>query len=121
MHPPSWASPRCGRRGGLPRLATGRVHHRPDHQRRRRVASDMTPTVVWMRHGTCADGHLNPAAHARLDSPLHPLGVDQVTAAATALRAAGWRPALVVTSPLPRAAASAATAAAVFGLAEIRR
>jgi broad specificity phosphatase PhoE len=78
-----------------------------------------TPAVVWMRHGTCTDGHLDPAAHARPDSPLHPLGVDQVIAAATALRAAGWRPALVVTSPLPRAAASAVAAAAVFGLARV--
>lgn len=62
-------------------------------------------TVLWMRHGTSLDGHRQPTAHARPDTPLADLGRDQTRAAADLLRA--LRPMLVLSSPLPRARATA--------------
>lgn len=61
--------------------------------------------VLWMRHGTSHDGLHRPRAHARPDTALADVGRDQVLAAAIPLRAA--TPALVVSSPLPRARATA--------------
>jgi broad specificity phosphatase PhoE len=42
----------------------------------------VTRTILWMRHGTCADGQHRPGAHARPASPLTPLGTCQATRAA---------------------------------------
>ncbi|GAB3866042.1 histidine phosphatase family protein [Dactylosporangium cerinum] len=82
----------------------------------------MTSTdVIWMRHGTCTDGRERPDAHARPGSPLHPDGLAQVTAAARSLVREGWRPALIITSPLPRAAASAAAVGLVADRTEIHQ
>jgi broad specificity phosphatase PhoE len=61
--------------------------------------------VLWMRHGTSHDGLRRPGAHARPDTPLADIGHAQALAAAGRLRAAG--PALVVSSPLRRARATA--------------
>jgi probable phosphoglycerate mutase len=72
-------------------------------------------SVMWMRHGTCADGLHRPTAHAQPDTPLATRGRVEVTRACQRLAANGWAPNTIVSSPLLRAADSAATAAAVLG------
>lgn len=72
--------------------------------------------LIWMRHGTCYDGVQEPTIHARPDSPLTALGRVEALAAADRLAAAGLRPAVVVSSPLPRAAATAAIVASQLGV-----
>jgi len=79
------------------------------------------PTVIWMRHGICTDGYQRPDAYARPDSPLHPIGTEQVTASARALLAESWRPELIVTSTLPRTVATAEVMASLLRIATIHR
>lgn len=71
--------------------------------------------AVWMRHGTCRDGLDDPTIHAQPDSPLTALGRVDAAVAARRLASAGWRPALVVSSPLPRAVATATLVASQLG------
>lgn len=61
-------------------------------------------TSIWFRHGTCEDGLRRPRAHARPDSPHTEQGEHEVIAAAASHDEAV---ALILTSPLPRAVASA--------------
>lgn len=74
----------------------------------------MTSTIVWMRHGTCADAHRRPGAHARPTSPLTLLGAYQ--ASRTAGEIAGSADA-VVSSTLLRARSTARIVADGTGLA----
>lgn len=73
------------------------------------------PPLVWMRHGTCRDGLQEPPVHAHPDSPLTALGRTEAAVAARRIASAHWRPALVVSSPLPRAIATAALVADQVG------
>jgi broad specificity phosphatase PhoE len=75
----------------------------------------MTPSVLWMRHGTCHDGLRHPAAHARPDSPLTAGGARGAERTARHLHHHGWRPALVTSSHLRRARHTAQIAARVVG------
>lgn len=75
----------------------------------------MTPTVLWMRHGTCDDGLCRPGAHARPDSPLTVAGIAEAELTARELHERRWRPRLVVSSPLRRARHTAAIVADVLG------
>jgi probable phosphoglycerate mutase len=74
----------------------------------------MTSIIWWMRHGTCADGHQRPDAHARPASPLTLLGAYQ--ASRTADEIAGSASA-VVSSTLIRAQSTARIVADRTGLA----
>ncbi|MGH3736179.1 MAG: histidine phosphatase family protein [Micromonosporaceae bacterium] len=73
------------------------------------------PRLVWMRHGTCGDGLQEPAIHAWPDSPLTALGRVEAAVTARRLESAGWRPAVVVASPLPRTVATATLVASHLG------
>ncbi|WP_194821587.1 histidine phosphatase family protein [Micromonospora sp. S-DT3-3-22] len=73
-------------------------------------------TTLWIRHGTSLDGITRPHAHARPDTPLTARGAAQIAATAHALRDRGVRPAIVLTSPHPRAATSAEILAALLGV-----
>lgn len=73
-------------------------------------------TTLWIRHGTSLDGITRPQAHARPDTPLSARGAAQIAATAHALRYRGVRPAIVLTSPHPRAATSAEILAAMLGV-----
>lgn len=73
----------------------------------------MTATILWMRHGTCADGYHRPDAHARPASPLTPLGACQAIHAAG--RIAGNAGA-IVSSTLTRARSTARLVADHAGL-----
>ncbi|MCT2276390.1 phosphoglycerate mutase family protein [Micromonospora chalcea] len=73
-------------------------------------------TTLWIRHGTSLDGITRPHAHARPDTPLTARGAAQIAATAHALRDRGVRPAVVLTSPHPRAAQSAEILAALLGV-----
>ncbi|MFI6331495.1 histidine phosphatase family protein [Micromonospora chersina] len=73
-------------------------------------------TTLWIRHGTSLDGITRPHAHARPDTPLTTRGAAQIAATAHALRDRGVRPAIVLTSPHPRAATSAGILAALLGV-----
>ncbi|WP_434742458.1 histidine phosphatase family protein [Micromonospora sp. SH-82] len=75
----------------------------------------MTGSVLWIRHGTSLDGILRPTAHARPDTPLTLRGAIQIAATARDLRDRGIRPIMVMTSPHPRARASAAILADLLG------
>jgi len=75
----------------------------------------VTYPVLWIRHGTSLDGALRPTAHARPDTPIAPHGVTQIAATARHLRDKGVQPAIVLTSPYPRAAGSAAILAELLG------
>ena len=75
----------------------------------------MTPSVLWMRHGTCADGLQRPQAHARPDSPLTTQGAVEAEATARRLRTGGEPPTLVLPSPLRRARQTASITARVLG------
>jgi broad specificity phosphatase PhoE len=75
----------------------------------------MTPAVLWMRHGTCADGLHRPQAHARPDSPLTTQGAVEAEAAARHLRSGCEPPTLVVPSSLRRARQTASITARVLG------
>ena len=63
----------------------------------------VSPEILWMRHGTCADGMCRPTAHPWTSSPLTIYGETQASTASKTLRIRGWRPALVVSSPVRRA------------------
>jgi probable phosphoglycerate mutase len=76
----------------------------------------MTATVLWMRHGTCADGLRQPDAHAWPDSPLTIAGAREVVSAARRLRDYQWRASLIVSSPLRRARHTAAIAVLILGV-----
>jgi probable phosphoglycerate mutase len=71
----------------------------------------MTPTALWMRHGTCDDGLCHPNTHARPDSPLTIAGTVETELTARELRNHRWRPALIASSPLRRARQTAAIVA----------
>ncbi|MEU9505743.1 histidine phosphatase family protein [Micromonospora sp. NPDC048170] len=71
-------------------------------------------TTLWIRHGTSLDGITRPHAHARPETPLTARGAAQIAATAHALRDRGVRPAIVLTSPHPRAATSAEILAALL-------
>ncbi|MCI4063461.1 phosphoglycerate mutase family protein [Micromonospora sp. R77] len=73
-------------------------------------------TTLWIRHGTSLDGITIPHAHARPDTPLTARGAAQIAATAHVLRDRGVRPAIVLTSPHPRAATSAEILAALLGV-----
>jgi broad specificity phosphatase PhoE len=73
-------------------------------------------TTLWIRHGTSLDGITRPHAHARPDTPLAARGAAQIAATAHALRDRGVRPAIVLTSPHPRAATSAEILAVLLGV-----
>ncbi|WP_422738117.1 histidine phosphatase family protein [Micromonospora sp. WMMD729] len=73
-------------------------------------------TTLWIRHGTSRDGITRPHAHARPDTPLSARGAAQIAATAHALRDRGVHPAIVLTSPHPRAATSAKILAALLGV-----
>ncbi|WP_082159400.1 histidine phosphatase family protein [Micromonospora sp. HK10] len=73
-------------------------------------------TTLWIRHGTSLDGITRPHAHARPDTPLTARGAAQIAATAHTLRECGVRPAIVLTSPHPRAAISAEILAALLGV-----
>ncbi|MFI7331540.1 histidine phosphatase family protein [Micromonospora aurantiaca (nom. illeg.)] len=73
-------------------------------------------TTLWIRHGTSLDGITRPHAHARPDAPLTARGAAQIAATAHILRDRGVRPAMVLTSPHPRAATSAQILAALLGV-----
>ncbi|MEU8296488.1 histidine phosphatase family protein [Micromonospora sp. NPDC048909] len=73
-------------------------------------------TTLWIRHGTSLDGITRPHAHARPDTPLTARGAAQIAATAHALRDRGVRPAIVLTSPHPRAVTSAEILAALLGV-----
>ncbi|NIL43763.1 histidine phosphatase family protein [Salinispora arenicola] len=75
----------------------------------------MTSPVLWIRHGASLDGILRPKAHARPDTPLTTRGANQIATTARELRDRGIRPAIVLTSPYPRATASAAILAELLG------
>ncbi|MET7469062.1 histidine phosphatase family protein [Micromonospora sp. NPDC005599] len=72
-------------------------------------------TTLWIRHGTSLDGITRPHAHARPDTPLTARGAAQIAATAHTLRDSGVRPAIVLTSPHPRATTSAEIVAALLG------
>ncbi|MBQ0928617.1 histidine phosphatase family protein [Saccharopolyspora endophytica] len=63
----------------------------------------MNTTTLWIRHGTCEDGLYRPSAHARPSSPLTSQGAREAELAAHKLCEQDWRPALILSSPLPRA------------------
>lgn len=71
-------------------------------------------TTLWIRHGTSLDGITHPHAHARPETPLTARGAAQIAATAHTLRDRGVRPAIVLTSPHPRAATSAEILAALL-------
>lgn len=73
-------------------------------------------TTLWIRHGTSRDGIARPHAHARPDTPLSARGAAQIAATAHALRDRGVRPAIVLTSPHPRATTSGEILAALLGV-----
>ncbi|MEU8069375.1 histidine phosphatase family protein [Micromonospora sp. NPDC049151] len=73
-------------------------------------------TTLWIRHGTSLDGITRPHAHARPDTPLTARGAAQIAATAHALHDCGVWPAIVLTSPHPRAATSAEILAALLGV-----
>ncbi|MET8251487.1 histidine phosphatase family protein [Micromonospora sp. NPDC005197] len=73
-------------------------------------------TTLWIRHGSSLDGITRPHAHARPDTPLTARGAAQIAATAHALRDCGIRPAIVLTSPHPRATTSAEILAALLGV-----
>jgi broad specificity phosphatase PhoE len=76
----------------------------------------MNDRVIWMRHGTCLDGLCRPHAHARPDTPLTRRGVAEVVSAARRLLDRNVRPAVILTSPLPRATTSANILAETLGV-----
>ena len=69
----------------------------------------MLRTLALLRHGR--------AAGQGPDAQLTPEGVQQLQRIAEALRAMGWRPDVILVSPLARAQASARTIAAGLGIA----
>lgn len=77
----------------------------------------MTCTILWMRHGTCADGYQRPDAHARRTSLLTRRGARQVTQTAQTLTTAGDA---IASSTLVRARSSARIVAEHTGLILLR-
>ncbi|MFF0229846.1 histidine phosphatase family protein [Micromonospora sp. NPDC005254] len=73
-------------------------------------------TTLWIRHGSSLDGITRPHAHARPDTPLSARGAAQIAATAHTLRDRRVRPAIVLTSPHPRAATSAEILSALLGV-----
>jgi broad specificity phosphatase PhoE len=71
----------------------------------------MTPTPIWMRHGTCVDGARRPLAHARPASPLTLAGAAEAKLTARRLRKRRWAAVVIVSSPLSRARQTAAIVA----------
>lgn len=69
----------------------------------------MLRTLALLRHGR--------ATGQGFDAPLAPEGVRQLQRLASSLRAEGWRPDVILTSPLARARASARSIAAGLGVA----
>ncbi|WP_353890647.1 histidine phosphatase family protein [Micromonospora sp. WMMA1363] len=68
-----------------------------------------------MRHGTCLDGLCRPHAHARPGTPLTTRGIAEVVSTARRLLRRGFKPNVILTSPLPRATASARILAEILG------
>jgi phosphohistidine phosphatase SixA len=66
-------------------------------------------TLALLRHGR--------AAGQGPDAPLTPQGVEQLVRLAAALKAEGWRPAAMLSSPFTRALDSARTLATGIGIA----
>jgi broad specificity phosphatase PhoE len=70
--------------------------------------------LIVVRHGE-SEGNARGLAQGRLPFPLTERGRGQARQVALMVRALGWRPERVVTSPLPRAAETAAILAHALG------
>lgn len=104
-------------RDGRSPTAVIRLRQRLGSVQNERCMNHMAGVVIWMRHGSCADGHpLSKIAHARFDSPLTPNGIQEAYARAYRLRAACPRPVYVTSSPLPRARHTAEIVADVLSV-----
>lgn len=82
--------------------------------RRRRLVYDLTPAVLWMRHGTSDDGLCRPRAHARPGSPLTIGGAIEVERIARSLVRHRWQPSAIASSPLRRTRQTATIAASLL-------
>jgi probable phosphoglycerate mutase len=74
----------------------------------------MNSTILWMRHGTCADGHYRPDAHARPISALTLYGAYEVIGAAHEIAESAD---VITSSTLTRAWSTARVVASRTGLA----